>query len=74
MPSAFEVIMDLLIESWEWSLGLSIAFGVMMFIGFKIGWLFGYVAVEGTKPANAPMPHLANSSFIDDVGTPQSDL
>ena len=56
--------MDLLIESWEWSLGLSIAFGVMMFIGFKIGALIGYIAVEGAKPGNVP-----SSTQLNDIVT-----
>ena len=41
MPSGFEVIMDLLVESWELSLGLAVAIGIMSFIGFRIGALLG---------------------------------
>lgn len=51
-PTGFEVIMDLLIESWEWSLGLSIAFGIMVFIGLRLGMLIGSTAVEGLNAAN----------------------
>ena len=64
--------MDLLIESWEWSLGLSVAFGILMFIGFKIGWLIGYIAVDGVKQGNAPSSANSNATFMmqQDVGTP----
>ena len=70
--------MDLLIESWEWSLGLAIAFGVMMFIGFKLGTLIGYTAVEGIKTENRHPTTNFNNTSIGDLSnsssTPKSDL
>lgn len=53
-PAAFEVIMDLLVESWELSLGLAVAMGVMCFIGFRIGYLLGYTVNEGVPKVRTP--------------------